>query len=143
MGASRVFISHKKPDEASAIVVRDALAQFSGDLEFFISGDNINAGEDWQARLRSELTERDLRLPLFTEPTRDWDWCLYEVGLFTDLEGGGEAPVVCIFPPDGEPPSPLVTLQGVPGDHDSAASFVRSFITTTDISRRERCCVER
>lgn len=138
MAEYRVFISHKKPDEASAIAVRDALAQFSGELEFFISGDNINAGEDWQARLRTELSESDLLLLLFTEPTRDWDWCLYEVGLFTNLESGADAPVVCIFPPDGEPPNPLVSLQGVPGDLDSVTSFVRSFIKTSDITRRER-----
>lgn len=138
MSEYRVFISHKQPDEASAIAIRDALAQFSGDLEFFISGDNINAGEDWQARLRTELRDSDLLLLLFTEPTRDWDWCLYEVGLFTTLEGDVEEPVVCIYPPDGEPPSPLLSLQGVPGTLDSALSFVRSFITTTDITRRER-----
>jgi hypothetical protein len=134
----RVFISHKQPDEASAIAIRDALAQFSGDLEFFISGDNIHAGEDWHARLRTELRDSDLLLLLFTEPTRDWDWCLYEVGLFTRLDSDVDEPVVCIYPPDGEPPAPLVSLQGVPGTLDSAASFVRSFITTTDITRRER-----
>ena len=133
----RVFISHKQPDEASAIAIRDALAQFSGDLEFFISGDNIHAGEDWNERLRTELRDSDLLLLLFTEPTRDWDWCLYEAGLFTRLDGDAHEPVVCIYPPGGEPPSPLVSLQGVPGALDSAASFVRSFIKTTDITRRE------
>jgi hypothetical protein len=134
----RVFISHKQPDEASAIAIRDALAQFSGDLEFFISGDNIHAGEDWHARLREELRDSNLLLLLFTEPTRDWDWCLYEVGLFTRLDSDVDEPVVCIYPPDGEPPAPLVSLQGVPGTLDSTASFVRSFIKTTDITRREQ-----
>ena len=86
MSEYRVFISHKKIDEASAKAIRDELAQFSGDLQFFISGDSIRAGEDWQARLRSELKDSDLLLLLFTEPTREWDWCLYEVGLFTDLD---------------------------------------------------------
>lgn len=138
MSVYKVFISHKQPDEASAIAIRDALAQFSGDLEFFISGDSIHAGEDWNARLRTELRDSDLLLLLFTEPTRDWDWCLYEVGLFTKLDSEVDEPVVCIYPPDGEPPSPLVSLQGVTGSLESAANFVRSFIKTTDITRRER-----
>lgn len=138
MGKYRVFISHKQPEEAMAITIRDALAQFSGDLEFFISGDNIHAGEDWHARLRRELRDSNLLLLLFTEPTRDWDWCLYEVGLFTRLDSDIDEPVVCIYPPDGEPPAPLVSLQGVPGTLESAASFVRSFIKTTDITRREQ-----
>lgn len=138
MSKYRVFISHKKHDEASAIAIRDALAQFSGDLEFFISGDNIRAGEDWKDRLRKELRDSDLLLLLFTEPTRDWDWCLYEVGLFTTLDGDDDQPVVCIFPPDGEPPSPLVSLQGVPGSPETAANFVRSFIKTIGITRREQ-----
>jgi hypothetical protein len=138
MSEYRVFISHKKQDEASAIAIRDALAQFSGDLTFFISGDNIHAGEDWQVRLRTELKESDLLLLLFTEPTRDWDWCLYEVGLFSTLDSDVDEPVVCIYPTDGEPPSPLVSLQGVPAARDKVASFVRSFIKTTDITNRSR-----
>jgi hypothetical protein len=138
MNEYRVFISHKKFDEASAKAIRDQLAQFSGDLQFFISGDSIHAGEDWHARLRSELRDSDLLLLLFTEPTREWDWCLYEVGLFTDLESEVDEPVVCIYPPDAEPPSPIGSLQGVPGELESTANFVRSFIKTTDITKRER-----
>lgn len=137
MSEYRVFISHKSEDHSSAVAVREALGQFSGDLEFFISGDNIPPGEDWRDRLRSELRESDLLLLLFTEPTRNWDWCLYECGLFTSLDGPAK-PVVCMYHSDGEPPSPLVAQQGVPARIEDVADFVTQLITTTDITRRER-----
>ena len=107
-GQYRIFISHKQEDEAAALAVRDAIGQFSGSLRFFISGESIAEGQNWRGRLREELQTSNLLLLLFTEPTRNWGWCLYEVGLFESLEQDQkDEPVVCIFNPDGDPPSPL------------------------------------
>jgi len=134
----RVFISHKDEDKDAALAVRDELRQFSGDLEFFISGESIPEGEDWKAKLRRELKDSGLLLLLFTEPTRKWDWCLYEVGLFTSLDEEENEPVVCMYNPDGEPPAPLVTTQGVPATVPEVSQFIRRLITTTEITGRER-----
>jgi hypothetical protein len=138
MSEYRVFISHKNIDKACAVGVKNALNQFSGDLEFFISGDDIAAGEDWRLRVRSELKKSDLLMLLFTEPTRDWDWCLYEAGLFSSLDSDEFESVVCIYPPDGDPPDPLVAHQGVPANMEAVTQFIRQFITTTEITHRER-----
>lgn len=134
----RVFISHKDEDMATAIAVRDTLGVFSGDLDFFISGENIPEGDDWRAVLRRELRDSDLLLLLFTEPTRRWDWCLYEVGLFTSLEGVEDEPVICMYSPDGDPPSPLVATQGVPATVADVSRFIERLIKSTEITGRER-----
>lgn len=134
----RVFISHKDEDKAAAFAVRDELRKFSGDLDFFISGENIPEGEDWKAKLRQELKDSGLLLLLFTEPTKKWDWCLYEVGLFTSLDEEEDEPVVCIYNPDGEPPAPLVTTQGVPATVPEISQFISRLIKTTDITGRDR-----
>ncbi len=137
-GEYRIFISHKHEDEATALAVRDAIGQFSGSLKFFISGQSIAEGESWRARLRQELQTSDLLLLLFTEPARNWDWCLYEVGLFESLEvEQSDEPVVCIFGPDADPPSPLAKLQGVEASPNRMAQFLDRLLTTTQITHRE------
>lgn len=138
MAQYQVFISHKDEDRATAIAVRDALGAFSGDLEFFISGQNIPEGEDWRSVLRQQLADSDMLLLLFTEPTREWDWCLYEAGLFTKLDGEENQPVVCIYNPDGQPPSPLVTTQGVPATTADVSRFIGRLVRTTEITGGDR-----
>ena len=136
MAAYRVFISHKEEDKETAIAVRDALAHFSGHLKFFISGEDIQEGTEWKHALRERLRVSDLLLMLFTEPTWKWDWCLYEVGLFTKLDEAGipVEPVVCIHDPKGAPPSPLLTTQGVRATEADVARFVERLIKTTEIT---------
>jgi hypothetical protein len=137
-GRYRIFISHKHEDESAALAVRDAIGQFSGSLEFFISGESIVEGENWRARLRQELKDSDLLLLLFTHPTENWDWCLYEVGLFESLEQEQrDEPVVCIYSPAGDPPSPLAKLQGVEASPNRMAQFLHRLIKTTEITRRD------
>jgi hypothetical protein len=134
----RIFISHKDEDKETAIAVKTALSQFDGDLKFFISGESIPAGEDWKSVLRNELRESDLLLLLFTEPTRKWDWCLYEVGLFTTLEEENAEPVVCMYNPEHGPPSPLSGIQGVPTTIVDVSRFIEKLVKTTEITGRER-----
>ncbi len=133
----RIFISHKDEDRDTAIAVSEAVGSF-GDIEFFIAGNNINPGEDWRDRLRKELQVSDLLLLLFTAPTRHWDWCLYETGLFTRLKAEQDRPVVCIHDADGESPSPLLSLQAVPATVPDVTRFIDRLVRTTEITQRER-----
>lgn len=133
----RVFISHKDEDQQIASAVSTAMGNFTGDLQFFISGENIAEGEQWHERLREELRVSDMLLLLFTEPTRNWDWCLYEVGLFQRLEGDEAEPVVCLYSPDAEPPSPLAGLQGVRATVADVSQFIGRLIRTTEITKRD------
>jgi TIR domain len=109
----RVFVSHKHDDHALAETVKKTLEGLSGRIDCFVSGSDLAAGSDWNAELRSQLAKSHLLVLLFTEPSRNWDWCLYEAGLFTSL-GTEEHSVVCLYRPQNELPSPLQNLQGVP-----------------------------
>lgn len=137
MAEFRVFISHKKDDHATAMIVKSTLEKFSGDLEFFVSGDQIAGGEDWHERLRQELRDSDLLLLLFTEPAKKWDWCLYEVGLFERLDDKTE-PVVCLHNCEGGPPDPLKGLQSVAADIESVEKFLDQLIRTTNYTNHKK-----
>ena len=84
----RVFISHKHEDHALAVVVKKAIQSLNKDLiDCFVSDVDITAGTDWRREIRSALARSHILLLLFTAPAKNWDWCLFETGLYnTDAE---------------------------------------------------------
>jgi TIR domain len=132
-----VFISHKQDDHEVAAKVKKALeglAQRPKQIDCFVSGVDIAAGTDWRREIRSRLATSHLLLLLFTEPSRNWDWCLYETGLYTrfdKLEKNAVSAVVCLFHPSQASPSPLADLQGVPAASDKIRAFLDALCRET------------
>jgi TIR domain len=125
-----VFISHKQDDHALAVEVKKALEGLAlrpRQIDCFVSGVDITAGMDWRRAIRSRLAKSHLLLLLFTAPSRNWDWCLYETGLYTRFdrfEKNEVSAVVCMFDPSQASPSPLADLQGVPASIDKLRGFL-------------------
>jgi hypothetical protein len=126
----KVFISHKQEDHALAVAVKKALESLASrpqQIDCFVSGVDITAGTDWRRAIRGSLAKSHLLLLLFTEPSRNWDWCLYETGLYTrfdKLEKNEVSAVVCLFDPAHASPSPLADLQGVPASAEKITAFL-------------------
>jgi hypothetical protein len=119
-----VFISHKDVDRALAKAVNDAFLTISDRIDCFVSGLDISAGTDWRTEIRTALTKSHLLVLLFTAPSKHWDWCLYETGLFTRFDRAENRAVVCLFNPADSVPSPLANLQGVPAAKDKLVAFL-------------------
>ena len=69
---------------------------------------------------------------LFTNPSQNWDWCLYEAGLFTRLdEDDVHAVVLLVFHPDGSAPRVLDNLQGVPSQGRITRVFLENLCKST------------
>jgi len=120
----QVFVSHKSDDHALAETVKRTLEGLSGRIGCFVSGSDLSAGSDWNAEIRSQLARSHLLILLFTEPSRDWDWCLFEAGLYTSLGMTEDPSVVCLYRPQGASPGPLKNLQGVPVETDLLQRFL-------------------
>jgi hypothetical protein len=120
----RIFISHKHDDHGFADTVAKALGGLTGTIECFVSGSNIDAGTDWNEEIRQALARSHLLLLLFTSPSQNWDWCLYEAGLYTRFQDDDVASVVSLYPPDGSAPRPLGNLQGVPASTEKLEAFL-------------------
>jgi hypothetical protein len=119
----RIFISHKHDDHDAAETLARAIENLDKpQIRCFVSGTNLIAGSDWNAEIRAQLIASHLLVLLFTEPSKNWDWCLYEAGLFNRL--GNENSVVCLYRPGGTTPRPLSTLQGVPAEEESVQRFL-------------------
>lgn len=121
-----LFISHKADDKAAAIAIKDILQKHSGRLKVQIS-EEIHGGAQWRQRIIEMLRTSKVMLLLYTDPTADWGWCLYEAGLFTPLDGG-ESPVVCLYNPNTtvEQLEPLKSFQAVQTRVDE---LVRQFLS--------------
>lgn len=120
-----VFLSHKHEDNALAIAVKNALEGLKpGHVDCFVSGVDITAGLDWRGEIRSALSRSHMLVLLFTAPSKNWDWCLYEAGLYTRFAQAEIRSVVCLFNSRGASPSPLADMQGVPAENDKIRSFL-------------------
>ena len=81
-GVRHVFISHKAKDELAAEAIRKALKMRGGNsLEIFVS-ERIKAGSQWSEEIWKSLKRADWLLLLYTDPSQEWDWCLFEAGFF-------------------------------------------------------------
>lgn len=127
----RVFISHKHEDHDFASTVATALRSVSPAIDCFVSGSNIGAGTDWNREIRDALKRSHLLVLLFTNPTHNWDWCLYEAGLFTRLDEDDVHAVVSLFHPDAGAPRVLANLQGVPATEVGLREFLESLCKST------------
>ena len=127
----RVFISHKHEDHEVATTVAKWLESISTSLECFVSGSDIAAGTDWNREIREALKTSHLLVLLFTNPSHNWDWCLYEAGLFTRLDEEDVRAVVSLFHPDGTTPRVLENLQGVPARESAIQEFLENLCKST------------
>ena len=110
----RVFISHKVKDKTAAEKIRSALSLYGGgNLEIFVS-ERIKAGVRWAEQIWDNLHKADWLVLLYTDPSDEWDWCLFEAGFFAGCSKGAESRLVCLHTTDVPPPMPLQEWQSVP-----------------------------
>jgi hypothetical protein len=134
-----IFISHKHDDAVAAMAVKDNIGRYSGDqIDIFLSSTDIPAGTEWLPFIREKLAQSNLLLLLFTDSTKAWDWCLYEAGMFTRLEGDYYKKVICIHDPQSKPPKPLQHLQAVPATVDGLSKFFHDLFCETTLTQLDR-----
>ncbi len=105
MSAIKIFISHKDEYSTEAIDLREKLYYLgAGRIDLSLSNE-IPSGTDrrhWIVQMLGE--EANILLLLFMNPTNQWDWCLYETGLFDGLNQGS---LIVLHNADTEPPRTL------------------------------------
>jgi hypothetical protein len=133
----KFFISKKDKDEAIARRIKTRLELYGANQLVFFASEDIPKGSDWFDWIRMRLKESDLLILIFTDPSASWDWCLYEVGLFTPLSEELRKPIVCLHATGTEPPSPLKYLQAVKAESAKMKEFLRDLFGTNTIIRTE------
>ncbi|UCF92368.1 MAG: TIR domain-containing protein [Desulfobacterales bacterium] len=138
---ANIFISHKEQDRFVASKLRDILKRYEDkdetELQFFLS-EEIVGGEKWYDWIKNKLTESNLLLLLYTDPTKTWDWCLFEAGLFDRLDEVYHNRIVCLHSSATEPPAPLKNLQAFSAQHERIKTFLKQFFTEKEMLNLDR-----
>lgn len=133
MAALQIFISHKSKDFEKASAVERVLRTFTDQIEFNIAA-NMPNGDNWSRWIKEKLSRSDILLLLYTDPSEEWDWCLYEAGLFTPLDRDDYRRVICIYAQDSDPPRPLGLLQGVQATRREIRKLLRTLLITNEFT---------
>lgn len=131
-----IFISHKSKDRKTAEKIIEILRNNDNKknpkMTFFISYD-IPGGDRWYDTIRKNLKKSNLLLLLFTGSTRNWDWCLYEAGLFDPLDDESFKRVICLHNTTSIP-DPLKHLQGFSATIEDMKKFLKQLFVTTELT---------
>ncbi|MDJ0710717.1 MAG: hypothetical protein QNJ14_10015 [Woeseiaceae bacterium] len=110
-----IFISRKTTDAhilGRRTANREKLLAWANDKLTIFDAALIEPGNLWRSRIREEIERADILLLVVTRPSqRDFDWPLYEAGLFDSLQGNRH--LICIYPEGSKPPDQLADIQGV------------------------------
>jgi len=118
--ALRIFISHKGKDKAAVEKITNALELYGAtNLKIFVS-ERISAGVPWAAEIYDKLKRADWLLLLYTDPSEEWDWCLFEAGFFAAYIQDPKRRLICLHTLDDPPPMPLQDWKTVPVTDEKA-----------------------
>ena len=76
--ASRIFLSYVRADRTYALKLRSLLSQ-RPNLSIFTT-ETLSAGEDWESKLKDELSQSDIFIVLLSSNSVDSKWVLHELG---------------------------------------------------------------
>jgi TIR domain len=130
-----IFVSHKSTDGNLAKSIVTLLKGYMDNVRFFLS-EEIEKGDEWRAEIESELKGADFFLLVYTDPTHDWSWCLYEAILFDELrrQDPEQRKLYCIHSPESPPPDPLQNLQTIAATNNDISIWLANFYQATNQS---------
>lgn len=77
--ALRIFLSYAAADKAEARKLLHSLLSQRPDLQIFTT-ETLSAGEDWESRLKQEISQCDIFVVVITRHSVDSAWVLQQLG---------------------------------------------------------------
>jgi len=122
-----IFFSYKKKDESAAKEVVGILRKLSAEklkITYQAEFTNDIAGKKWRDQIQKAVKEANWFILLLPDPSDDWDWCLYETGLFEAQSSLGDR-MICLHHPDTEVPNPIEGYHAVAATVPEVEKFLR------------------
>ncbi|MFZ0241053.1 MAG: TIR domain-containing protein [Desulfobacterales bacterium] len=122
-----VFFSYKKKDECAAKAVVKLLRENSAEkLRIAYQADitkNI-VGQEWRTWIHTNVRQSNWFVLLLPDPSEDWDWCLFETGLFEAQRTSADR-LICLHHPETSIPDPIKDYHAVKADSGEVEEFLR------------------
>jgi hypothetical protein len=132
----RIFFSYKHQDIKTARTIVELLREYAGrTLQITYMGDFKTdiTGEKWRQHIIERVKEANWFILLLPDPSEDWDWCLFETGLFEAQHTSADR-LICLHHPDIELPGPIDDYQHVPATRNDVEKFLcRVFVEDNPI----------
>lgn len=122
-----VFFSYKKKDEQSAkAVVKLLRANSAEKLRIAYQADNTKdiVGQEWRTWIHTNVRQANWFVLLLPDPSEDWDWCLFETGLFEAQRTSADR-LICLHHPDTSIPDPIKDYHAVAAVSGEVEKFLR------------------
>lgn len=120
-----IFLSHKGEDVDVAKVIKGRIEALSaGKIQFHLS-EELPKGDDWYAWIERNLESANWFMLLFTDPSNNWDWCLYEAGLFRGIGNKEKDRLICLHDKCVEVPNQLKRFQNVCAEEEDMLEFLK------------------
>jgi hypothetical protein len=131
-----VFVSYKKQDEDAARTVVDNLRTYSAGkltIEYMADFPETIAGEEYSPEIEKSIKNAHWFILLLPDPSVDWDWCLFETGMFKGRMLEKVHKLFCLHHPDQEKlPSQIQEFQAVPAEKDTISAFLKKVFINSD-----------
>jgi hypothetical protein len=130
----RIFFSFKHKDTVAAQTIVQSLREPGGrNLKITYMGDFTKeiAGKKWREHILEAVSEANWFLLLLPDPSEDWDWCLYETGLFEARLTSADR-LICLHHPDISLPEPIRDYQHVAAVPSEVEKLLRRLYVEDD-----------
>jgi hypothetical protein len=125
--AINVFFSYKSKDEKTARAVVNILRTNSaGKLSITYQADFTEqiSGKIWRKTITREIPKANWFILLLPDPSDDWDWCLFETGIFEGQQSTADR-LICLHHPDIAVPNPIEGYHAVAAIPSEVEKFLR------------------
>jgi|SRR5882724_1245484 len=78
----RVFLSYKREDYSIAQTLRQQIPTVTDRCDFFVDIETIDAFDNWEERIESQLKLCDYFILLYTGQDKNYEYCMAEAGSF-------------------------------------------------------------
>ena len=122
-----VFFSYKAKDKQAAIEVVKLLRTYSAEklkIAYQAEFTKEITGQQWRRKITEEVCRANWFILLLPDPSDDWDWCLYETGLFDRQANSGDR-LICLHHPDTQIPDPIKDYHHVPANISDVEQLLR------------------
>lgn len=124
-----VFVSYKQEEKEIAAIVIDTLKKLTQGSLNIKSMANIGKGQKWLPFIVKAIQDAHWFLFLLPDPTQDWDWCLFEAGMFRrGIRKSRLFKVFCLHDVRTPLPHQITEFQGIQADPDDP-SDIEQFLT--------------
>jgi len=126
-GKINIFISYSHDDFAIAKALREEIAAIdNAAFEVFLDAETIQLGSDWKVAIAEAVQKADIFIAIYTGNQKHvFDYCGFEVGLFTASERVGmHKKMFCIYDTK-DPPTILSDLQSVQISYEEGEALLK------------------